>query len=196
MDAALDGGASHVGLVFYPKSPRYVDLSLAAKLSRQIGRHAIRVGLFVDATDETIEAVLRHVELDLLQLHGNESPARVADVRARFRRPAMKAIRVEDADDVNEARAYADTADWLLFDARVADGLPGGNAVAFDWRLLAGHRWTRPWMLSGGLDAANVGDAVRLTSAEVVDVSSGVESRRGKKDPTLIRDFLERVGRL
>ena len=194
VDAALVGGASHVGLVFYPKSPRFVAVPLAAELSRQAAGRAVRVGLFVDASDPAIRGVLDGVDLDLLQLHGNESPARVAEIRARFRLPAMKAIRVHGAEDVRGADAYSDVVDWLLFDAKVPDGLPGGNAVAFDWSLLTGHRWPHPWMLSGGLNAANVGDAVRLTGAKVVDVSSGVESRRGQKDPALVRGFLKQVG--
>lgn len=194
VEAALVGGASHIGFVFYPNSPRFVTIPLAAELSRQAVGHTVRVGLFVDAGDPVIRDVLDGVDLDLLQLHGSESPTRVADVRARFRLPVMKAIRVHGAEDVRSADAYSDVADWLLFDAKVPGGLPGGNAVAFDWSLLSGRQWPSPWMLSGGLNAANVGDAVHLTGAKVVDVSSGVESRRGQKDPALVRGFLKQVG--
>ncbi len=156
-----------------------------------------RVGLFVDADDATIAAVLEVAPLDLLQLHGSESPARVAAVKSRFARPVMKALPIADPADAAAADAYRDVADRLLFDARpprLPGALPGGNGLVFDWRLIAGRSWHLPWMLSGGLTAANVAEAVRLTGAASVDVSSGVESAPGVKDPAKIAAFLAAVG--
>lgn len=152
-----------------------------------------RVGLFVDADDATIEAVLAVAPLDLLQLHGGESPSRVAAVKARFARPVMKALPIGDPTDVAAAVPYLDVADRLLFDARPprrADARPGGNGLVFDWRLIAGRRWDLPWMLSGGLTADNVAEGIRLTGARTADVSSGVESAPGAKDPAKIAAFL------
>ena len=155
-----------------------------------------RVGLFVDADDEAIDAVLEAAPLDILQFHGSESPERVAEAKARFGRPVMKAIAIAGPEDVLAAARYEDVADLLLFDAkppRRADALPGGNGLAFDWRLIAGRSWRRPWMLSGGLTAELLPEAVRISGATAVDVSSGVERRPGDKDPEKIREFL-RVG--
>ena len=196
----MDGGASYVGLVFYPPSPRCVTPRQAAALAATAPRRVSRVGLFVDADADTLATTLAEVDLDLLQLHGDESVEQVAAVRERFGVPVMKAIRVSCEADVAGARAYAEVADRLLFDARplatLPAALPGGNALAFDWRLIAGRRWPVPWMLSGGLDAGNVAEAVRVTGAGIVDVSSGVEDRRGHKSPARIADFLAAVRRL
>ncbi len=198
--AAVSGGASHIGLVFYPPSPRYVTPSEAAALVAGAPGGVCRVGLFVDADTDTLAAALAEVDLDLLQLHGEESVARVAAVRERFAVPVMKAIRVSREADVDGAAAYAEVADRLLFDARPpaasVGALPGGNALAFDWQLLEDRRWPVPWMLSGGLDAGNVAEAVRVTGADAVDVSSGVEDRRGHKSPAKIAAFLAAVQRL
>ena len=196
-EAAAENGAGFVGFVFYPPSPRSIDPDRAAAIAQALGGRVPTVGLFVDADDTTIAGTLARAPLDMLQLHGGESPARVRDVRARHRRPVMKAIHLAAADDLERARDYDEVADWLLFDARpAADAdLPGGNARAFDWRLLEGARFTRPWMLSGGLSAGNVAEAVAATSADNVDVSSGVEDRRGHKDPDMIAAFLTAVGR-
>ncbi len=198
--AAVRGGASHIGLNFYPPSPRSVTPSQAAALAAGAPGAVCKVGLFVDVDDDTLAATLAAVALDLLQLHGEEAPERVAAVRKRFGVPVMKAIRVAGEDDLATAGAYAEVADWLLFDARapkgMADTLPGGNALSFDWRLLAGRRWPVPWMLSGGLDAGNVAEAVAVSGARMVDVASGVEDRRGHKDPALITAFLAAVARL
>ena len=159
--AALAGGASHLGFVFYPPSPRSVTPAEAAALARPVPAGRLRVGLFVDPDDAAVAAVLAHLPLDLLQLHGSESLARLAALKARFGRPVMKAIKIGAAADVEQADAYLATADWLLFDARapaqMVGALPGGNAVSFDWRWLAGRSWPLPWMLSGGLHAGNVG---------------------------------------
>ncbi len=198
--AAVAGGAGHIGLVFYPPSPRYVTPSRAAALAAEVPRAVGKVGLFVDAADDTLAAALDEVDLDLLQLHGDESVDQVAAVRERFGVPVMKAIRVSCESDVAAADAYAEVADWLLFDARAPaqrpGALPGGNALAFDWRLLAGRRWDVPWMLSGGLDADNVAEAVGVAGARAVVVSSGVEDRRGHKSPDRIAAFLAAVRRL
>jgi len=197
MDAALSGGARLVGLNFYPPSPRHVAPERAAELARAVPEGVARVGVFVDPDDETIARVLAAVALDFVQLHGDETPARVAALRARFGVGVIKALKVADTADVAAADAFADVADRLLFDARapkaLPNALPGGNALVFDWRLLAGRRWARPWLLSGGLDAGNVAEAVRVSGARAVDVSSGVEDRRGHKSPALIIAFLDAV---
>jgi phosphoribosylanthranilate isomerase len=156
-----------------------------------------RVGLFVDADDALIRAVLAEAAIDILQFHGAESPDRIADVKVRFHRPVMKGIAVAAPEDVLAAGRYDDVADMLLFDAKppsLIDALPGGNGLAFDWRLIAGHKWRRPWMLSGGLTAELLPEAVHISGASAVDVSSGVERRPGDKDPDKIREFL-RVAR-
>jgi phosphoribosylanthranilate isomerase len=191
--AAVEGGAAYVGFVFYPPSPRAVTPECAAALCRAVPAGVTRVGLFVDADDAAIAAVLAAAPLDLLQFHGHESPARVAAAKRHFGRPVMKAIAVAAAEDVAAAAEYEAAADLLLFDAkppRRADALPGGNGLAFDWRLIAGRSWRLPWMLSGGLTAALLPEAVAISGARIVDVSSGVERRPGDKDPAKIRAFL------
>jgi len=193
--AAIEGGAAFIGLVFYPPSPRCVDLDQAAALAAAVPDGVVRTGLLVDADDAAIAAILKRVPLDMLQLHGGESPARVRDIRARFGRPVMKVVKVAGAEDVGAADAYGGAADRLLFDAKPPKGmlgaLPGGNAVSFDWHLLAGRRWPLPWMLSGGLTAGNVAEAAAVSGAPAVDVSSGVEDRPGVKNPEKIRAFLK-----
>lgn len=200
MRTAVDGGATHVGLVFYPPSPRAVTPAQAAQLAAPVPEAVDKVGLFVDPTDAEIDAVLAETPLDLLQLHGGEAPSRVAALKARTGVKAMKAIPIAGEADFARADAYLDAADWLMFDAKppkdMADALPGGNALSFDWRLLAGRHWPLPWMLAGGLDADNVGDAVRLSGAVVVDTSSGVEDAKGVKNPEKIRAFLDAVSSL
>jgi len=195
MQAALDAGARWVGLVFFAKSPRNVSIATAAELSRMVGTGTRVVGLFVDPTDDFLDDVTGQVPLDLIQLHGGETPERVAAIRARFNLPVMKALKIGDAADLDAARAYEPVVDMLLFDAKPPKGaiLPGGNGVAFDWSLLTGRVWQKPWMLSGGLDPANVAGAIRATGARAVDVSSGVEDAPGRKSPDLIRAFLSAV---
>ena len=194
---AVAAGAAYVGLVFYPPSPRNVTAKQACGLASLARAPVKKVGLFVDPDDTTLAAVTMQVALDLIQLHGRETPERVAAVRAGFGVPVMKAIKVGSAEDVEAARAFEDAADLLLFDAKAPGAkLPGGTGQSFDWTLLAGRTWRKPWMLSGGLDAANVAEAVRVTGAAIVDVSSGVESAPGRKDPAAIRAFLDAVGRL
>lgn len=191
--AAVEGGAAYLGFVFYPPSPRAVSPARAGLLCAAVPSGVQRVGLFVDADDATIRAVLDGAPIDILQFHGHESPDRIADVKVRFHRPVMKAIAVAARQDVLAAARYEADADMLLFDAkppRRVDALPGGNGLAFDWHLIAGHEWRRPWMLSGGLTAALLPEAVRISGASAVDVSSGVECSPGDKDPDRIREFL------
>lgn len=196
--AAARGGAAWVGLNFYPPSPRAVSPDQAATLTAALTAGGPQlVGLFVDPDDGVLSTTLNSVRLDLIQLHGQESPARTAEIRARFGLPVMKAISVAGADDLTAVEGYGGAADWLLFDAKppksMTDALPGGNALSFDWQLLAGRRWPLPWMLSGGLSTENVAEAVRISGARAVDVSSGVEAERGVKDPARITAFLECV---
>ena len=194
LEAAASEGASDVGLVFFPRSPRNVSAEEAASLSAAAPADVTVVGLFVDPPDETLESVLSVARLDLLQLHGSESPERVAEIRRRTGKPAMKAIKVAGPDDIEAARRYDGIADRLLFDAKApsTEGryMPGGNALTFDWRMLAGLNWPCPWMLSGGLTPETVAEAIRTSGAPGVDVSSGVESAPGVKDTSLIAAFI------
>jgi phosphoribosylanthranilate isomerase len=197
--AAAAAGAGFVGFIFYPPSPRAVTPVAAAQLARLLPSRVLTVGLFVDPADALLESVLALAPLEMLQLHGGEPPERVAQIKARFGRPVMKAIAIAEASDLAVAQPYLATADWLLFDAKPPPepaALPGGNARPFDWRLLAGRQWARPWMLSGGLTADNLAQAVRESGATVVDVSSGVEDRPGVKNPDRIRAFLETAAAL
>lgn len=195
VEAAVAAGAAYVGFVFFPPSPRSVSPEAARALAVEVPAGVAKVALTVDADDAELGAILDRVPVDMLQLHGGESPARVAETRARFGLPVMKAVGLREAADLRALDAYAAVADQLLVDAKPPAGaaLPGGNGLAFDWRLLAGRRWTRPWMLAGGLSAENVAEAVRLTGARQVDVSSGVERAPGEKDPVRIRAFLDAV---
>ena len=192
--AAVAGGAAYVGFVFYPPSPRSVSpAARAANLCRAVPAGVRRVGLFVDADDAALAAALDAAPLDILQFHGAETPERVAEAKRRFGRQVMKAISVAGPEDVSAALRYEGAADMLLFDAtppRSAGALPGGNGLAFDWQLIAGREWRLPWMLSGGLTAALLPEAVRVSGARAVDVSSGVETSPGQKDPAKIRAFL------
>jgi phosphoribosylanthranilate isomerase len=192
VSAAVAAGAAYVGFVFFPKSPRHLDIEAARALAVEVPPGVAKVALVVDAGDPAIEAMLARVPIDVLQLHGHEPPERVAALRARHGLPVMKAVGVASAEDLPALDAYAAVADQLLVDAKPAPGaaLPGGNGVAFDWRLIAGRRWPVPWMLAGGLTPGNVAEAVRLTGARQVDVSSGVESAPGVKDAALIRAFV------
>lgn len=190
--AAVDAGAGFVGFVFFPKSPRNIDADSAAMLAADVPPGVARVGLFVNPDDALLDAVLARVPLDILQLHGSESPERVARIKARTGLPVMKAVGVADAADLEALWDYGLVADMLLVDAKPPKdaALPGGNGLSFDWRLLVGRKWLKPWMLAGGLTPENVAEAVRLTGARIVDVSSGVESAPGQKDAGLIRAFV------
>jgi len=190
--AVARAGAAYAGFVFFAKSPRNVTLPEARLAALAAPPGLARVALTVDADDGTLDAIVEAVPLDMLQLHGHESPDRVAQVRARYRLPVMKAIGLADESDLPAIFAFSTVADQILIDAKPPRGadLPGGNGLAFDWRLLAGRRWLRPWMLAGGLTAENVAEAVRLTGARQVDVSSGVESAPGVKDEARIAAFV------
>ncbi len=200
LQAALGGGADAIGLVFYAPSPRAVTPEQAAALLAEAGAavdKVRKVGLFVDPDDTLLDAVMAHVPLDMVQLHGSETPERVAEIGRRTDLPTMKAFRIRNAEDFGAVGDYDSAASWLLFDAKAPDdakhALPGGNGMRFDWNLLAGRDWAHPWMLSGGLDATNVAEAIRISGAPWVDVSSGVEQAPGHKDPARIRAFLQAV---
>lgn len=192
VNAAIDAGARYLGFVFFDRSPRAVTPVQAAALVAEVAPGVARVGLFVDPTDARLSEVLAEVPLDVIQLHGHESPQRVAEVKALTGLPVMKAVGLSGPEDLHLLTDHGLVADMLLVDAKPPKGaaLPGGNGLAFDWRLLAGRRWLRPWMLAGGLTPGNVAEAVRLTGARVVDVSSGVESAPGIKDAARIDAFV------
>ena len=190
--AAVEAGARFLGFVFFPKSPRAVTPEVASDLAALVPVGVARVGLFVNPDDALLAQVLAIVPLDIIQLHGSETPERVAQVKEQFGLPVMKAVGISGPDDLGQLTDYGLVADMLLVDAKPPKdaALPGGNGLAFDWRLLVGRHWLRPWMLAGGLTPDNVAEAVRLTGAPVVDVSSGVESAPGIKDSQLIADFV------
>jgi phosphoribosylanthranilate isomerase len=200
LDAAIAGGAGFVGFNFYPPSPRALTPEAAAALAAAVPPVIAKVGVLVDEPDERIAEILARVSLDMLQPHGKETPSRVDDIRRRFGLPVMKAVKIAEAADLAIADRYIGHADWLLFDAKpppqMTGALPGGNALSFDWQLLAGRSWPSPWMLSGGLTPENLAEAVRISGARVVDVSSGVESHPGQKDPSRIAAFLAEAARL
>lgn len=190
--AAVDGGADMVGFVLFAASPRAVTPEQLPGLVEGVPPGVTRVGLFVDATDDEIAATVNTGCLDMLQLHGQETPGRVAQIKLAFGLPVMKAVAIATAEDVEGGRLYEAFADRLLFDATAPDGAsrPGGNAEAFDWNLLSGAEEVIPWMLAGGLNMDNLARAVRVTGATAVDVSSGVEDAPGVKNPAKIREFL------
>lgn len=193
--AAVKAGARYVGFVFFSKSPRNVSPELAAELAAQVPIGIAKVGLFVNPDDAHLGAVLAKVPLDLIQLHGAETPARVAEVKALTGLPVIKAVGLAEPADLDALWDYGLVADMLLIDAKPPRGavLPGGNGLAFDWRLLAGRQILKPWLLAGGLTPDNVAEALRLTRAPGVDVSSGVESAPGIKDPDRIRALIARA---
>ncbi len=190
---ACDGGARFVGFVFFPKSPRHITPARAGALTAKVTRGVTRVGLVVDAGDDLLAEIAATAGVDMLQLHGAETPERAADIRKRFGLQVMKVVAVADATDVARARAYEGVCDRLMFDAKAPAGAdrPGGNARAFDWALLAGLKTKLPWLLAGGLTAENLAQAVRLSGTKAVDVSSGVEDRPGIKNPLKIKEFLK-----
>lgn len=194
LQAAAEGGADFVGFVFYPPSPRAVTPTEARELIAAAPAGIRKVGLFVDPDDATLDRTLAEADLDMLQLQGDEAPERVEAIRRRYGRLVMRALRIATAVDFAAVARFEPIADWLMFDGvppkDMKGALPGGNAARFDWTLLRGRRFAKPWMLSGGLDPGNVAEAIRISGASCVDVSSGVEASRGVKDPAKIRAFL------
>lgn len=195
--ATAAAGAAYCGFVFFARSPRNLTVSQARTLALAAPEGLCKVALTVDADDVALDAIVDGVPLDMLQLHGHETPERVAEVRARYGLPVMKAIGVAGEDDLAGLIEMSLAADQLLIDAKPPKGadLPGGNGLAFDWRLLVGRKWLKPWMLAGGLTPENVAEAVRLTGARQVDVSSGVESAPGVKDAGRIATFVAAANR-
>ena len=189
--AAVAAGARYIGLNFFPRSPRYVTPEQARDLAIRAPVGVARVGLVVDADDALLDQLTEVVPLDMLQLHGAETPERVAALRARYGLPVMKVVGLSGAEDLPQIDRFGAVADQIMVDAKPPKGavLPGGNGVAFDWQLLARRRWSRPWMLAGGLNPQNVAEAIRLTGARQVDVASGVESAPGVKDGALMTAF-------
>jgi phosphoribosylanthranilate isomerase len=192
LDAALEAGADMVGFVFFPPSPRNLGIEAARTLGERVKGRAKKVALSVDAPDAELDRVVEALKPDMLQLHGGETPERVAAVRSRFRLPVMKALPIEQKSDLAPIRLYEKVADWLLFDGRAPREAtrPGGLGKTFDWTVLENLGLEVPFMLSGGLDASNVAEALRITRAPAVDVSSGVERAPGEKDPDKIRAFI------
>src|SRR6056297_787280 len=191
--AVAEAGAAYCGFVFFPKSPRNLSVAAARELAVEVPVGVAKVALVVDAEDALLDEITGSVPLDMLQLHGSESPERVSELRARYGLPVMKAVGVADAEDVDALDLYAQVADQILVDAKPSKhaDLPGGNGMSFDWRLISNRRWSVPWMLAGGLTPDNVAEAVALTGARQVDVSSGVEAAPGIKDAALIRAFVD-----
>ncbi len=191
--SAVDAGANLVGFVFFRRSPRYIAPEAAAELASLVPRGVKKVGLFVNPTDADLDTVLKTVRLDMIQLHGKETPARVDAVRLLSGLPVMKALGIENAKDLVAAKIYDGHADWLMFDAKPPKGAtrPGGNAKAFDWTLLKTYVGRTPWVLAGGLTRTNLAKALKESGARGVDVSSGVESRPGVKSPGKIRAFIK-----
>lgn len=204
--AALDAGAEYVGLVFHPASPRFIDVQTAWSLAREVPPDVKIVGLFVNPSDRELTKILSQVKIDMIQLHGDEDPLRVIAIKSGYNLPVMKTIRVAGEDDLSGVAHFEKAADWLLFDTKLppaltlppihgGEGWEGGQSFgdtgqSFDWNLLAGKTFKKPWMLSGGLNAENVKDALALLQPDAVDVSSGVENISGEKDPDKIRAFI------
>ena len=190
--ACADAGANYMGLVFFEKSPRNISIDAARELALAAPLGLAKVALVVNPNDAELDAITETVPLDMLQLHGKETPERVSEVKARYGLPVMKAVGIADSDDLPKLESYFGVADQILVDAKPPKGgeLPGGNGLSFDWRLIAGRSWPCPWMLAGGLTDENVSEAVRMTGAQQVDVSSGVEDAPGQKSAELIQNFV------
>ena len=191
--AVAAAGAAYAGFVFFAKSPRHLTILQARELALAAPLGLAKVALVVNADDATLDAITEAMPLDMLQLHGHETPDRVAEIRTRYGLPVMKAVGVADEGDLAAVFDYSLVADQILIDAKPPKDavLPGGNGLSFDWRLVAQRRWLRPWMLAGGLTPDNVAEAIRLTNARQVDVSSGVESAQGIKDHARIKAFVK-----
>jgi phosphoribosylanthranilate isomerase len=195
VDVAIEHGADYIGFVFYEPSPRNLSAKNAARLTLNIPKNVVRVGLFVDPSDIELSSVLELADIDLIQLHGCETPERVAAIKHLTKLPILKAIKVAKSHDLESAYNYFNVADHLLFDSKapitLKNSLPGGNALIFDWRLLQGLKIPLPWMLAGGLNANNIIEAITTSGATTIDVSSGVENMVGVKDNTLIKELLK-----
>ena len=191
--ACADAGANYMGLVFFEKSPRNITIPAARELALAAPLGLAKVALVVNPSDAELDAITASVPLDMVQLHGRETPERVAVVKARYGLPVMKAVGIADGDDLPKLESYFGVADQILVDAKPPKGgeLPGGNGLSFDWRLIAGRRWPCPWMLAGGLTPENGAEAVKMTGAKQVDVSSGVEAAPGQKNAELIQKFVQ-----
>ncbi|MCB2129947.1 MAG: phosphoribosylanthranilate isomerase [Rhodobacteraceae bacterium] len=192
VNAAVSAGADYLGFNFFPKSPRYVDPAAAGRLAGHVPAGIAKVALVVDASDEELDALTGAAPFDMVQLHGKETPERVSEIKRRYGLPVMKVLGVAGPGDLAALDLFQSVADQILVDAKAPKGsvLPGGNGIAFDWRLLLGRVWRKPWMLAGGLTPANVAEAIRATNARQVDVASGVESSPGQKDAELVRAFI------
>ncbi|WP_277254099.1 phosphoribosylanthranilate isomerase [Neptunomonas phycophila] len=191
--ACAGAGANYMGLVFFEKSPRNITIPAARDLALAAPMGLAKVALVVNPSDAELDAIAGTVPLDMIQLHGRETPERVAEVKARYGLPVMKAVGIADANDLPKLESYFGVADQILVDAKPPKGgeLPGGNGLSFDWRLIAGRRWPCPWMLAGGLTPENVAEAVKMTGTKQVDVSSGVEDAPGQKNAELIQKFVQ-----
>lgn len=195
--AVAQAGAVYCGFVFFPKSPRNVSFEQAAAMAVEAPIGLAKVALTVNADNAFLDALTESVPLDILQLHGSETPERVQEVKDRYGLPVMKAVGVADANDLPALDTYMKVADQILVDAKPPKNaeLPGGNGLTFDWRLIAGRRWSVPWMLAGGLTAENAAEAIKMTGTRQIDLSSGVESAPGVKDPALITALVEAAQR-
>ncbi len=193
LSAAVASGASYVGFVFFEKSPRHLRIKQASIMAKSVPTGICKTALVVDPTDQELDTLLGAVPIDMIQLHGHETVERVSEVKQRFGLPVMKAVGISDETDLNQLNEYSRVSDQILVDAKPPKdaNIPGGNGLAFDWRLIAGRRWPTPWMLAGGLTNKNVAEAARLTGARQFDVSSGVETLTGVKDIQLISDFIQ-----
>jgi phosphoribosylanthranilate isomerase len=193
--AAVEAGADYLGFAFFAKSPRNVTPEHAGELARLMPASVLKVALTVDADDATLDEIVAALDPDILQLHGHETPERLVELKSRYGITLMKAIAIAGPEDPIKSEIYRDSADLLLFDAKppksMKNARPGGNGLVFDWSLLAGQKPETPWMLSGGLTAENIREAIRISGAEAVDVSSGVEDAPGRKNPVLIRAFIQ-----
>ena len=189
LTAAIEAGADFIGLVFYPPSPRHLDIEIAKYLTSFIPDNVETVGLFVNADDTILEQTLNNVPLTMIQLHGDETPERITQIKDKFNLPIIKSIGISNADDLRQAVQYESVSDWLLFDAKPEE-LPGGNGTSFDWSYLKDYKGAKPWMLAGGLTPENAQEALSLISPDALDVSSGVESAKGIKDADKIRSFI------
>jgi phosphoribosylanthranilate isomerase len=198
VQAAMDGGAAYLGFNFFPKSPRSLSPEVAAHLSAPAKGRIKLVAVTVDPDDATLDRIMAHLAPELIQLHGKETPARVKAVRDRTGAEVIKAVPIGSADDLAVLKTYEKAADYLMLDAKAPPEaiLPGGNGEVFDWKLVGKRRFSRPWFLAGGLDRWNVAEAIAVSGAPIVDVSSGVERGPGYKDPRLITAFLDAVRRV